>query len=391
MFTEWLLRMAIKDRNDFENPETRRRVGYLAGFVGVVVNLLLAVMKLAIGLLISSIGVIADGVNNMADSASSVITLLGFKLSGMQPDKEHPYGHGRVEYISALMVAIMVIIVGVQFIRSSFERILDPKMVQFEIVSFSMLLASILLKVWLALFNKSLGDKINSKGLKATATDAAGDVLITSVVVISIFAGRFTTLPIDGVVGLVVSLFIIYAGYSLVKDTISPLIGEAPSQELIDGIYQDIMGYDYITGAHDLVIHSYGAGRRMGTIDVEFPATIDVVTIHDEIDQAEREIGEKYNMTLVIHMDPLGPESIERYELRKKVKRVLKADERVQSIHDFNILDEVDERIVEFHVVVKGEKLPAHEDYQDLREELEKLVEDNIDGFQCRIVLDINF
>ncbi len=391
MFTNWLINLTLKEDRDYQNPATRRKIGYLAGILGVVVNLLLTIIKITIGLMISSIGVVADGVNNMADSASSVVTLVGFKISGMPADKEHPYGHGRVEYISALIVAFMVILVGVQFIRSSVERILEPVAVQFETVSFAILTVSILFKVWLALFNKNLGDKINSQGLKATSADAMGDVLITSVVVLSIFFGQFTDFPIDGVVGVLVSLFIIYAGYNLVKDTVSPLIGEAPSDELIQSVYKDVMDYEYITGAHDLLIHSYGAGRTMATVDVEFPATMDVVTIHDVIDRAEREMGEKYNMTLVIHMDPLGPESIERYELRKRVKKIIKSDERILSIHDFQILEEKDDRIIEFHAVVTDDKLSVDKEYLELRREMESSVEESIDGFKCRIVLDIDF
>ncbi|WP_422486645.1 cation diffusion facilitator family transporter [Gudongella sp. DL1XJH-153] len=391
MITNWLLNLTLKEDRDYQNPATRRKIGYLAGFVGVVVNLLLTIIKLVIGIMISSIGVVADGVNNMADSASSIVTLVGFKMSGMPADKEHPYGHGRVEYISALIVAFMVIIVGVQFIKSSVERILEPKAVQFDMVSLMILTVSILFKVWLGLFNKNLGHKISSQGLKATAADAMGDVLITSVVVLSIFFGQFTEFPVDGVVGVFVSLFIIYAGYNIVKDTVSPLIGEAPSDELIQSIYKDVMEYEYITGAHDLLIHSYGAGRTMATIDVEFPATIDVVTIHDVIDMAERELGEKYNMTLVIHMDPLGPESMERYELRKRVKRIIKSDDRVLSIHDFQVLEEKDDRIIEFHAVVTDDKLSADKEYLELKRELERSVDQDIEGFKCRIILDIDF
>lgn len=391
MFTNWLLKKVLKDDANYRDPGTRRSVGYLAGIVGVVVNILLTIIKIAIGLFISSIGVVADGVNNLADSASSIVTLVGFRISGRPADKEHPYGHGRVEYISAMIVAFMVIIVGVQFIRSSIERIIEPKAVQFEAVTFSILVISILFKVWLAIFNRDLGNRIDSKGLKATATDAMGDVLITSVVVMSIVVGQFTSLPVDGIVGVIVSLFIIFAGYNLVKETMSPLIGEAPPAGMIQGIYEDIMKYKYITGAHDLVIHTYGAGRTMATIDVEFPATIDVITIHDVIDQAERDLGDKYDMTLVVHMDPLGPESEERYQLRQKVKKIIKADERVHSIHDFHILEEGNEKTVEFHVVVTDGKLSGERDYHSLKRELEKAVDDQIEGYNCRIILDIDF
>lgn len=389
--TKWLLSMALKENRDYGNRHVRLKVGYLAGTIGIVVNLLLALTKLSIGILISSISVIADGVNNLTDSASSVITLLGFKLSSIPADKEHPYGHGRMEYVSALIVAFMVILVGLQFIRSSFERIINPEPVEFQIIPFMILGISILFKVWLSVFNRDLGNKINSSGLKATATDALGDVLITSVVVLSIVAGQFTSLPVDGIVGLIVSLFIIYAGYSLVRETVSPLLGEAPPEEITDAIYDDIMTYDFITGAHDLIIHSYGAGRSMATIDVEFPGNIDAVTIHEVIDQAEREIGERYDLTLVIHMDPLGTETKERYELRNRVKRIIKKDERVKSIHDFHISDHEESRIIEFHAVVRADKLEKGKSHEDVRRELENLIENEIEKTKCRIILDIDF
>lgn len=389
--TKWLLSLALKENRDYGNRHVRLKVGYLAGTVGIVVNLILALTKLSIGILISSIGVVADGVNNLTDSASSVITLLGFKLSSIPADKEHPYGHGRMEYVSALIVAFMVILVGLQFIKSSFERIISPEPVEFQVIPFMILGTSILFKVWLSLFNRDLGNKINSSGLKATATDALGDVLITSVVVLSIVAGQFTDLPIDGIVGLVVSLFIIYAGYSLVRETVSPLLGEAPPEEITDAIYDDIMAYDFITGAHDLIIHSYGAGRSMATIDVEFPGNIDAVTIHEVIDQAEREIGERYDLTLVIHMDPLGTETKERYELRNRVKRIIKEDERVKSIHDFHISDHEQTRLIEFHAVVRADKLEKGKSHEDVRKELESLIENSIEETKCKIILDIDF
>jgi cation diffusion facilitator family transporter len=238
--TDWLLRKVLDDNANFQDPVVRQKVGYLAGVVGVIVNVILSVIKIIIGLLISSISVLADGVNNLSDSASSITTLIGFKISNSPADKEHPYGHGRVEYIAALIVSFMVILVGLQFTTSSIDRIRNPKPVDFEIISFSILIISILSKVWLAIFNRKLSEKINSTGLKATATDAFGDVLITSVVVLSIALSQVTTFPIDGIVGLIVSFFIIYQGIGLIKYTIGPLIGQAPSREMVQNIYEDL-------------------------------------------------------------------------------------------------------------------------------------------------------
>lgn len=383
--------MATKGSDDYNDSENRLRIGYLASIVGLIINVLLSITKLIIGVVISSISVTADGVNNLSDSASSVITLVGFKLSNMPPDREHPHGHGRLEYISALIVSFMVILVGFQFIKSSYDRIVNPKVVKFELISFIILVLSITSKIWLSQFNKVLGDKINSSSLKATATDAFGDVLTTSVVVLSLIIGRFTTFPIDGFVGILVAFLIIYSGYNLVKETVSPLIGEAPPKELTNSIYRDILSYDNITGAHDLMIHTYGHGSTMATIDVEFPSNIDIVTIHDIIDLAEREIGEKYNLHLVIHMDPLYPESEERFELRQQMKQIIKENPKIKSMHDFQIFQTDEGMVVEFHLVVDGNKLNKYDTVDKLKEEMEQHIEERCSGIKCNLVIDIEY
>lgn len=388
---KFLLNIATKGSQDFNDSENRLRIGYLASIVGLIINVILSITKLIIGVLISSISVIADGVNNLSDSASSIITLVGFKISNMPPDREHPHGHGRVEYISALMVSFMVILVGIQFIKSSYDRIINPKAVKFELIPFVILLISITAKIWLSRFNKDLGEKIDSSGLKATAADALGDVLTTSVVVLSLVIGKFTTLPIDGFVGMVVAILIIYSGYNLVKETISPLIGEAPPKELINSIYRDILSYDYVTGAHDLTIHSYGYGKTMATIDVEFPSNIDTVTIHDIIDFAEREIGKRYNLHLVIHMDPLYPESEERYELRQQIKQIIKENPNIKSMHDFQIFQVEGEKVVEFHLVLDGNALSKQDNIEDIKAELERNMEKRCKGIKCNLVMDVEY
>jgi cation diffusion facilitator family transporter len=391
MLTNYLLNLVLKEEVDYSNKKTRTKVAYLASIVGLIANILLSVIKLIIGILISSVSVMADSINNLSDAGSSIITLIGFRLSNMPPDKEHPYGHGRIEYISALMVAFMVILVGFQFIKTSYERTINPQVVKFETYSLIILILSIIVKIWLSRFNYHLGEKINSSGLKATATDALGDVLTTSVVLISIIVGRFTTLPIDGVIGIIVSLLIMYNGYNLVKETISPLIGEAPDDELIRSIYMDLLSYDYIIGAHDLIIHSYGPGRTMATVDVEFPADIDNITIHEVIDRMEREIGEKYDLTLVIHMDPLGPETKEAYELRKNIKRILKADPVVKSIHDFQVLERENDKLIEFHLVIDGNKISKNTSKESIKESYESLINEKCTDIKCDVIVDIEY
>lgn len=389
--TDFLLKFALKGDNDYNNKATRIKVGYLASIVGLIINVILTIIKMSIGLLISSVSVIADAVNNLSDTASSIITIVGFNLSAKPADKEHPYGHGRLEYIAALMVAFMVILVGFQFIQTSYDRIINPIPVKFEVLSFVILIISIGSKIWLSAFNKDLGDKINSTGLKATAQDALGDVMTTSVVVLSIVLGQFTSLPIDGIVGIIVSILIMFNGYNLVKETISPLIGEAPSEELIKNIYEDVGSYDHITGSHDLLIHTYGAGKTMATIDVEFPAGVDVIEIHDIIDQMEKEIGERYNLTLVVHMDPLGPESKERFRLRQDIKEIIKKDPIVKSMHDFQVIKENKDVVVEFHVVVDGNLLNKENTDEIIRANIEEQIEEKCVGMKCNVVVDIEY
>lgn len=391
MLTNFLLNLVKGEKGQYTDKEIRLRTGYMASLVGLIVNIILSIVKLIIGFSISSIGVIADGFNNITDGASSMITLVGFKLSSMPPDKEHPYGHGRMEYISALMVAFLVMLVGFQFIMSSAKKIINPTPVEFQIIPFIILIVSILFKIWLSVFNKKIGKAINSKSIKAAGVDALGDVLTTSVVVVSIALSQFTTLPLDGIIGVVISLLIIYAGYELVKETISPLIGEAPSKELIEDINREVMSYDYITGVHDLVIHSYGEEKVMAVIDVEFPANIDIVKVHEEITRAEREIGERYNLTLVIHMDPLGEETQERYELRNEIKHIINKNPIYKSMHDFNIWEEENEEIAEFHIVVDGEKIEKHENEDTIKEDIEGILEEKCNKIKCNIIVDIEY
>lgn len=392
MGTNFLLNKILKGETDYNNKETRTKVATFASIVGLIANIILTVVKISIGVAIHSVSVIADGANNLADAASSIINLIGFKLSNKPPDKEHPYGHGRIEYLSALMVAIIVILVGFEFLETSFNRVKNPQLVEFEIFAFIILIISIFIKAWLAKFNYDIGKKISSTGLMATAYDALGDVLTTSVVVISIFAGRYTTLPIDGIIGILLSLLIMYNGLNLVKETINPLIGEAPDDELVRAINMDVLTYDYIIGTHDLMIHSYGHGNTIATIDVEFPADVDNITIHDVIDSMEREIGEKYNLKLIVHMDPLGPESDEVYELRKKLKKLVKADPIAKSIHDFQVLEIEGKEVVEFHLVIDGNKLGDRDmGIDSIKEEFENLIKEHHTNLDINLIIDLEY
>ena len=323
MVAEFLIKKFIINYQNIEEEKTRNAYVYLASIVGILCNLILSIIKISVGFISGSVSITADGFNNLSDMASSIITMVGIKLANRPADKEHPFGHGRMEYLSALVVAFMVMLVGVQFVKTSFERILNPVAVSFEIIPFILLLISLLIKLWLSRFNKFMGLKINSTALKAASVDALGDVFTSSCVLISFLAAKFTTLPIDGYVGLIVSAAILYAGYSLIKDTISPLLGEAPDEELVKKIKQGVLSYDNIIGVHDLIIHNYGVGKCMASIHAEIPSNIDLVTIHEIIDSAEREISQKLNIYLVIHMDPMCIHDDKINKVKGEVQEIL--------------------------------------------------------------------
>lgn len=389
--TDFLLKLATKGNKDYTDKKIRGRIGYISGIVGVIVNLFLSILKLIIGIMTSSIAVAADAFNNLSDSVSSIMTIVGFKLSNTPPDKEHPYGHGRIEYLVALMIAFMVMIVGFQFIKSSINRIINPQQIKFDWITFILLVISISLKIWLSFFNKKLGEKISSSALKATATDALGDVFTTSVVAFSLLVSFVSDYPIDGYIGVLVSILILYSGFSLVKETISPLIGEAADEELILNINNGVLSYDYILGVHDLIVHNYGPGRIMATIDAEIPADIDVVTIHNIIDQAERELGEKYDLHLSIHMDPVGFETKETTKIRNEIKHIINDYEYIKSMHDLNIIESNGNKTVIFHLVVDGNSINKEFSEEKIRNRLTQGIKSIDKSLLCNIIFDIQY
>ena len=370
MITDFLIRKTTKGNLDYMDKSIRLKIGYLGSFVGVIINILLFLIKLSIGLVTSSIAILADAFNNLSDVAASVVTIIGFKMSSMPPDKKHPYGHGRLEYISASIVATLVMVVGFQFIRTSVERILNPKVVIFQWIPFIIMGISILFKIWLIRFNIRLAKKIDSEALKASGTDALGDVFTTLVVTISLLASKFIEFNFDGYIGIVVSVFILLAGFGIFRDTISKLIGEYPDEEIINGITEALLTYDYVSGVHDLVIHNYGPGKMMGTVDVEIPPYMDLITIHDIIDKAERELSEKFDITLVIHMDPVGFESKEVTLIRNEIKHITKEKDYIKSFHDLVLIEGFQEQVIVFDLVVDGNIIKTREKEVNLKDEI---------------------
>lgn len=352
MLSKFLISKFVKNYKDVHNKKVRDSYGYLGGLVGIILNLILFGTKLIIGIISNSIAITADAFNNLSDVASSVITILGFKLASKPPDKEHPFGHGRLEYISGLIVSFIVILVGFEFIKTSFYRIIHPSKVIFNIIPFILILVSIGFKLWMSRFNKIMGNAINSSALEASSTDALSDVVSSSCVALSLLLSIWIDFPIDGYIGILVSLIIIYAGYSLIKKTMNPLLGEAPDKELVIGLQEKLLSFDYITGSHDLVIHNYGPGRCMASIHAEVPCDISIVKIHEIIDKAEKEISEEFSLYLVIHMDPINTTDEEVKESRLELLSILKYFSIIKSIHDFRIVGEGSHKNLIFDVVI---------------------------------------
>ena len=389
MFSNFLIKRFVKDYDNVSDVKVRGAYANLAGIVGIITNLMLFIIKLFVGLFSNSVSILADAFNNLSDAASSIITIVGFKMANKPADAEHPFGHGRIEYITAMIVSFMVMLVGLQFVKTSFQKIINPTPVTFELLPFILLLISIGFKFWLSKFNKSIGNKINSSTLKATATDAMGDVFTSTTVVISFLISKFTTLPIDGYIGIIVALAIVYSGFSLIKETLSPLLGEPPDPVLVSDITDMVMSYENITGIHDLIVHNYGPGRIMASIHAEIPSNIDIMEIHHIIDTAEREISKKLNIYLVIHMDPICVDTDEIIEARNMVQDVLSKYEEVKSFHDFRVVGDHDKKNLIFDIEVCPKCLANESSSSQLLSNIEKDIKKKSPEYNCVITVDL--
>lgn len=335
---KFILRLLIKNCDDTENPAVRAKYGVVAGVFGIVSNMLLFVLKIVVGVISKSISITADAVNNLSDSASSVITLLGFKISQKPADEEHPYGHARMEYLSGLFVSLIVLFIGFQFFKESLGTIFNPVENQFDIFTVTVLIVSIAVKLWQGYFNRFVGKKINSLALVAASTDSIGDVVATSVVLLGIVISMVFNVTLDGYFGLAVAIFIIVSGVRLMKEAIDPILGKAPDRELVKKITDKIMTYDGVLGYHDLVIHNYGEGRCFASVHVEVPAKQDIMLSHDIIDNIELDFRHNDNLHVVIHLDPVENDNALVNELHDKVKSAVKDISSELSIHDFRLV-----------------------------------------------------
>lgn len=331
-----LARIFIPDCKNYTDKTVREKYGILCALVGILLNVLLFAFKFAAGTLSGSIAVTADAFNNLSDAGSSVITLLGFRLAAQKPDSEHPFGHGRFEYISGLIVSMIIVIMGAELVRTSFEKIVSPSEEQsFGILSAVILVCSVCVKLYMAFYNTKIAVKINSSAMKATAADSLSDCIATFVVLIGMVISYFAHVNIDGWLGLAVAMFIIFAGVGAAKDTISPLLGEPPTKEFVDSIKSTVLAHDKILGVHDIVVHNYGPGRVMISLHAEVSDKSELMQTHDLIDNIERELMHRLGCIAVIHMDPIADDDESTRRLKEQVITAVKCfDERV-SVHDF--------------------------------------------------------
>ncbi len=334
------LKRFVKNYEETSNPKVRAAYGKLSGVVGIIANIFLFVAKFIAATLGGgiSVAIVADAFNNLFDASSSVVSLLGFKLSEKPPDKEHPYGHGRYEYLSALTVAVIIIVIGVELLRTSVEKIISPTENEFSVIAIVILACSILIKLWLALFNFNLGKRISSQALRATALDSRNDVIATFAVLVSLIISKALSFNLDGYMALLVALFIIYSGYGLIKDTVTTLLGKAPDREIVEMIEKKVLEYPGVLGIHDLMLHDYGPGRVFGSVHVEMPCETDVLTAHNVIDDIEKDFLYNDNINLIIHYDPIVTNDPRVTLYKNEVIEIVQAIDKDITIHDFRMV-----------------------------------------------------
>ena len=354
--TNLLVKLFVKDYENTKKPMVRSAYGTMAGFVGVFCNVLLFIAKLVIGTISGSVSITADAINNLSDASSSVVTLLGFYLSKKPADEEHPFGHARIEYLSGLAVAAMILIIGFQLLKTSVSKIFNPSQVNFSLALVVVLIISIAVKLWMALFNRKIGNRISSMSLIATAADSRNDVLSTLAVLVAATISHFTKLNLDGYIGVVVALFIFYSGIEIGKETIKPLLGMEPDEELVKMVRDEMLGFDdRILGIHDLMVHDYGPGQRFASVHAEIDYKLDVLESHDLLDNIERMFQKKHNIQMVIHYDPIVTDDEELNKMKEIVnEKLLNLSDKI-SVHDFRMVRGAEHTNLIFDMVIPKE------------------------------------
>ncbi len=383
-----LYKWFIKDYEEVNKQVVRERYGKLAGAVGVVSNIFLFIIKVLAGVLFNSIAITADAVNNLSDAGSSVITLIGFKISGKPADEKHPYGHARVEYISGFIVSVIIVLLGIELVKTSFEKIIHPEPINFSYLSVVVLVIAILTKFWQSLFNRTTGRRIHSTALLATGMDSMNDVIATASVLAATVFAKITGIQIDGHMGVIVALFIIYSGFKLIGETMDPLLGLAPDAELVHELEKKILSYEGVLGLHDLVVHSYGPDKSYASVHVEVPARGDLLESHDLIDTIEREVSYECDIHLVIHMDPTITDDEEINDLRHQTGEIVQNIDPKLTIHDFRVVKGKNNTNLVFDVVVP----PAYKiSDTELRESIQEGVSNMDPSFHSVITLDRSY
>ena len=386
--TKLLFKLFIKRPESTKDPQVREAYGILAGCVGIVVNLVLCAAKFMMGLFTGSIAIKADAVNNLSDVGSSTVTLIGFKAAGKPADREHPFGHARMEYISALIIAFLILLVGVELGRGAIEKILNPTPVNFSVSAMVVLAVSIFAKLWLGLFNRSVAKRIDSGAMEAAFMDSLCDMISTGAILVSTVIGYFTRLNLDGYIGVLVACFVLYAGVKIVKDAISPLMGEAPSVETVQELTQQILAYEGINGIHDMVIHNYGPGRRIATLHAEVDARADILETHEIIDHIEKEVGERMNMLITIHLDPIQTDDELANTAREHIADIIAETDGRLRFHDFRVVRSIRLNLF-FDLVVPPEM--SREDINAIQARICQAAESRDHRYLCVITIDRDF
>lgn len=383
-----LVHRFIENADDTANPAVRNAYGTLASTVGIVCNVLLCVGKGAIGLFAGSVSIVADAVNNLSDASSNVVSLLGFHMAGRPADREHPYGHGRYEYLAGMVVAVLVLVIGVELVRSSVEKLVDPSPTEFSPAVAIVLVASMLVKAWMMLFNRTLGRRIGSVTLEATAMDSRNDVITTGAVLAAAVVSALTGVDLDGWAGLAVGCFILWSGFGLMRETIDPLLGRTPSDELVRHIHDTIMGYPGVLGTHDLMVHDYGPGRQFASAHVEMAAEANPLDSHDTLDNIEREFLERDGMHVVLHYDPIVTDDPQVCDLRNWIAQQVKVIDPELTIHDLRCVPGPTHTNVIFDCV-RPHGLAMSDD--ELRGTISGLVKSRHPGYDCVITVDRSY
>ena len=386
--TDFIIKKFIKNHDNIHDMNVRSAYGKLSGKIGIAANIVLFISKFLIGTISGSISIAADAVNNLSDAASSIISLIGFKMAEKPADEDHPYGHARYEYLSGLTVAVMIIVIGFELFKTSFKKILSPSPVDFSIVTVIVLVISIIIKLWLASFNRTVGKKINSSAIEASAADSRNDVISTSAVLLASVVSYFANIELDGYMGIAVAVFILYSGIGLIKDTLDPLLGKAPDPELVNFIQIKILSYDGVLGTHDLMVHDYGPGRLFASVHVEMAAEEDVIISHEIIDNIEQDFLENDNLNIIIHYDPIVTSDEHTVNIRNWLsENVAKIDPSL-SIHDLRMVPGKVQTKLVFDCVVPPS---CYLSSKEITSRIRKLVSDRYKNYSCVITIESSF